>query len=105
AASERISFDNAKIFGTINLTGGRIDDLHLHDYYTTIEKKDHVVVLSPAGGPYPRYLEQGWVAQDDGIRLPDKDTRWRPEGNSKLTPGHPVTLVWDNGQGLRFEKT
>ncbi len=104
-ATRRLSFDNGVVYGTINLTGARLDDLHLHDYYTTVEKSENVVVLSPAGGPFPRYLEYGWVAQGQNVRTPASDTVWQVQGNSKLTADAPVTLIWNNGQGLRFEKT
>ena len=33
--------------------------------------------------------------------MPDAETLWRAEKGGSLTPGSPVTLVWDNGQGLR----
>src|SRR5690606_20748736 len=32
AKTERLSIDNGKVFGTIALTGGRMDDIALHDY-------------------------------------------------------------------------
>lgn len=105
ARSERLSFDNGKIYGTINLTGARLDDVHLHDYYTAVDKKDNVLVLSPAGGPYPRYVEYGWVAQDAKTKVPDASSVWQGQGNGKLEAGKPITVTWNNGQGLRFEKT
>lgn len=102
-ASERIAFDNGTVYGTINLTGARLDDLNLHHYHTSVERTKTVAVLSPAGGPFPRYLEYGWVAQGNNIKVPDGGTQWQVQGNNKLTQDTPVTLVWNNGQGLRFE--
>src|SRR5262249_40455577 len=32
------------------------------------------------------------------------DTLWRAEGPGTLTTATPVTLVWDNGQGLVFRR-
>ncbi len=103
--AQRITFENAQTIGTINLAGGRIDDLKLKNYFRTIEKKENVFVLSPVGSPYPRYGEFGWVAQDKKIRVPDSKAQWRVSGNNKLTPDSPVTLLWNNGQGLTFKKT
>ena len=37
--------------------------------------------------------------------MPGRDTVWRVEKGAPLTPGSPVTLVWDNGQGLVFRRT
>lgn len=102
--SPRIAIQNAKISGSLNLKGGRLDDLSLNDYYDTIEHKDHVFLLSPKDTVFPRHVSWGWVAEGN-IALPGDDTLWRAEGNDKLTPGHPVTLKWDNGQGQVFENT
>ncbi len=105
ASGKRVSFDNGAVYGTINLTGGRLDDLRLHKYYTTVDKTDNVLVLSPAGGPFPRYLEYGWVAADSGVKVPDGNSVWQVSGNDKLTQDKSVTITWNNGEGLRFEKT
>ena len=32
------------------------------------------------------------------------DTIWKVKGNSTLTPNNPVTIEWDNGDGLIFTK-
>src|SRR5258707_15577184 len=37
--------------------------------------------------------------------MPGRDTMWRAEKTAPLTPSSPVTLVWDNGQGLVFRRT
>ncbi len=100
----RLKIDNGSIFGSMALVGGRIDDLSFQDHYDTLEKTEHVVLLSPAGTEYPRYVEMGWVAGDTTIKVPDHDTRWQVEGNDLLTQGHPVTVYWNNDQGLRFER-
>lgn len=102
---KRASLENSQVSGSINLTGGRIDDLKLKNYFTRIEKEENVVLLSPAGSPFPHYAEFGWVAQDKDIKVPDGKTQWSISGNDMLTPGAPVTLIWNNGQGLSFEKT
>ena len=33
------------------------------------------------------------------------DTVWKQEGTGALTAGHPVTLTYDNGEGLIFRRT
>ena len=37
------------------------------------------------------------------MKLPGPGTLWQSE-DSTLSPGHPVLLTWDNGEGLRFER-
>jgi YidC/Oxa1 family membrane protein insertase len=104
AKTERLSIDNGKVFGTIALTGGRMDDIALHDYFTTLEKTENISVLSPKGTDFPRYNEYGWVSDDKNLVLPGPDSHWQVRGNTKLTTENPVILTWDNGRGLRFER-
>ena len=37
-------------------------------------------------------------------RLPDRDTVWQQEGSGSLSPSNPVTLKYDNGDGLTFRR-
>ena len=106
AESPRLKIDNGSVFGSLALKGGRIDDLSLQRYYTTLEKTDHVVLLAPAGTEYPEYLEFGWVTDDKDVRVPDNDTVWQaaPGSGSILGAGTPITLQWQNGRGLTFER-
>jgi YidC/Oxa1 family membrane protein insertase len=105
SAGGRVEFDNGEVFGSISLKGGRIDDLSLREYFKTQEEKKNVSVLSPRGSAYPRTIDYGWVAQDSNVAVPNKDTIWSARGNRKLTQENPVTLIWNNGQGLTFERT
>lgn len=104
AEAQRITVDNGQIFGTLSLTGSRIDDISLHHYFETLEARKEVSVLSPSATPYPKYIESGWTA--DNIALPGKDTRWTLKTPGvPLSKDSPVTFTWDNGQGIRFERT
>jgi YidC/Oxa1 family membrane protein insertase len=107
AASPRITVDTPRIKGSINLKGGRVDDIALKDYRETVNPTSpNIVLLSPEGGPMPFYAEYGWVA-DTGTTavLPAPDTVWTAETPGTLTPATPITLRWDNGQGLTFRRT
>lgn len=103
--SVRVPFDTPKMDGTINLSGGRIDDLALKNYFETLKKEKEVTLLQPAGGEYPFYAQTGWVAGASPVAVPGKDTTWIVEGNNTLSPEHPVTLTWNNGAGLTFKRT
>ncbi|MCD7058904.1 membrane protein insertase YidC [Pelagibacterium xiamenense] len=107
AASDRVAIDTGALSGSINLTGARIDDLHLLRYQeTTDPDSPTITLLSPAGSPEPYYLEQGWVAPaNTDVALPDAGTEWTVEEGETLTAETPVTLVWDNGEGLVFRRT
>jgi YidC/Oxa1 family membrane protein insertase len=105
AAAERVAIDTPSLKGSINLQGGRIDDLLLADYHVTVDRSSPLVELfSPAGSEHPYYAEFGWVAAQGGPSVPGPDTVWRAEGGP-LAPGKDVVLSWDNGAGLIFRRT
>jgi len=102
---DRVAIDTPAIAGSINLVGGRIDDVSLKNYHETVDPKSaNIVLLSPAGTPNPYYAEFGWAARE-GIDTPNATTKWTAEGNAKLTPSTPVTLTWTNGQNITFRRT
>ena len=105
AISPRVAIASDRIRGSIPLRGRRIDDLILADYReTTARDSPNIVLLSPDGGASPYYAEFGWsTVPGSGIRVPDKDSMWQTTGGP-LSTGHPVTLSWDNGAGLLFER-
>jgi YidC/Oxa1 family membrane protein insertase len=105
AAAERVPIDTPSLKGSINLKGGRFDDLLLADYHVTVERSSPLVELfSPENSEHPYYAELGWVGAPGGPALPTAETVWRAEGGP-LAPGKDVTLSWDNGQGLVFRRT
>jgi YidC/Oxa1 family membrane protein insertase len=64
------------------------------------------VLLAPSGSPQPFYAEFGWTgAAGTSAKLPGPDTLWRQEGGGALSVDRPVTLVYDNGEGLVFRRT
>jgi YidC/Oxa1 family membrane protein insertase len=107
AASPRVAVDTPAVGGSIALKGGRIDDLVLKRYRETVDPNSpNVVLLSPAEGPNAYFAEYGWVAPPgSSVRLPDRETLWQMQGSGTLTPQTPITLAWDNGQGLTFRRT
>ncbi|MGZ5914749.1 MAG: membrane protein insertase YidC [Hyphomicrobium sp.] len=107
AASPRIAVETPSLRGSIALKGGRIDDLVLVRYHETVDPKSpNVTLFSPTNSPQPYFAEYGWVPQSGAqTKLPDRDALWTVEGQPTLTPTTPVTLQWDNGQGLVFKRT
>lgn len=104
AQGPRVTIEGPGVSGSILLQGGTIDDLKLVNYRQTVEKDSPpVVLLSPRGAADTYFAEFGWVAAGGTPVLPGADTRWTAD-RDKLTPATPVTLTWDNGQGLRFER-
>ncbi|HLX97875.1 MAG TPA: membrane protein insertase YidC [Roseiarcus sp.] len=104
AASPRVAIDAPSVAGSINLKGGLIDDLVLKDYRETIDKNSPLIrLLSPSGPPNAYFTETGFVAAAEGVNIPRRDTLWTADAKT-LSAGHPVTLTWDNGQGLTFKR-
>jgi YidC/Oxa1 family membrane protein insertase len=106
-ASSRIAIETPTLKGSITLKGARIDDLSLLQYRETIDPKSPpVVLLSPARSPNAYFAQFGWLPPEGAsIKLPGNDTDWRQEGSGPLGVGRPVTLVYDNGEGLEFRRT
>jgi YidC/Oxa1 family membrane protein insertase len=107
AASPRVTIDTPRVSGSISLKGARIDDLSLVQFRETVDPKSPPIVLySPSGTDNPYYAEFGWVAAGGApIKMPDRNTLWQQETNGSLTPNHPVTLKYENGDGLTFSRT
>jgi YidC/Oxa1 family membrane protein insertase len=107
AAVPRVKIDTPRLSGSISLKGARIDDLSLVQFRETVDPTSPAIVLySPSGTENPYYAEFGWVpASGSTLRLPDQNTMWQQEGSNSLTPSTPVTLKYDNGEGLTFRRT
>jgi YidC/Oxa1 family membrane protein insertase len=107
AASPRVAINTPTLRGSIDLKGGRIDDLALEHYRETTDPASPAIVLfSPSGAPEAFYAEFGWVAAaGTTAAMPGPDTVWKQEGSGALGIDHPVTLTYDNGSGLIFRRT
>ena len=107
AASSRIPIATDSLQGSIALKGGRIDDLALVKFRETVDPKSPpIVLLSPSGSPEPFYAEFGWTNAAGGtVAVPTADTVWKQSSTGALSIAHPVTLTFDNGQGLEFRRT
>ncbi len=102
----RVKIATNRLEGSINLVGGRLDDLLLRGYREEISDKSPLIRLfHPVGSNNAYYAETGLVASAGGPKLPDSKTVWEVEGNDVLSVENPVTLKWDNGEGLVFKRT
>ena len=105
ADSQRVTIDTPSLQGSIALTGARLDDLSLRDYRETPDKNSpSIVMLSPHGAPAAYFVESGFVPQGSSVSVPTPSTVWNESEGRDLTPTTPVTLKWDNGQGLVFKR-
>ena len=106
AATSRVKIDTPRLSGSISLKGARIDDLSLVQYRETVDPNSPaIVLLSPSGTESPYYAEFLWLPSGAGTKVPNSETTWQQDGTGDLTPSHPVTLKYDNGDGLTFRRT
>ncbi|MDF0489150.1 membrane protein insertase YidC [Sphingomonas sp. H39-1-10] len=96
----RVRIETRSLQGSINLKGGRIDDLVLSKYKETVAKDSPSIRLfSPSGTEHAYFAGFGWSG--DGVTTPGADTVFTASA-PVLTPAQPVTLAWTNPQGQRF---
>jgi YidC/Oxa1 family membrane protein insertase len=102
-AAPRVRVQTPALHGTVPLTGNRIDDLRLAKYREEVDPNSpDVTLLSPGGTEHPYYAEFGWIGEG---KLPDVTTAWQgAAAGATLEPGKPLTLTWENGEGLVFER-
>ena len=101
--SARVKINSPRLHGSLSLVGGRLDDLTLSDYHEELDKSSPaIVLLSPSGAEGAYFTDYGWVGE--GISLPNSETLWSATSQT-LNPEKPVTLSWDNGEGLVFKRT
>lgn len=106
ADADRIKINTPRLEGSLSLLAGRIDDLRLKDYTETIEEGSPIVtLLSPEGSANAYYGLNGWAAASgvEPADVPGPNTLWS-SSDKNLTPNSPVTLAWNNGKGLSFQR-
>jgi YidC/Oxa1 family membrane protein insertase len=103
ALNPRIMINTSKIHGSINLVGARLDDLTLATYHETTEPKSpEITLLTPQQAKGAYFVDFGWKGS---VKVPDATTLWKvKDSNQQLTPNQPLTLHWDNDEGLKFER-
>lgn len=118
AAGDRIEIRTPSVTGSINLAGGRIDDLHLDGYvlcprselyFCAVERGPDgetptIILLSPRGGPNAYFADWGWIRGSSDVVV-GVDTVWQAPAGSVLTPDTPVTLTYQTDDGLTFSRT
>ncbi len=108
AKTSRVKIKTPRLDGSISLKGARIDDLHLTDYNVRLnDPSEKITLLSPTGSSNAYYALHGWtpyggLTYDD---VPHANTPWVLENGDVLTETTPVTLKWENGNGLTFRRT
>lgn len=102
---KRVSIKSDKLKGSINLKGGRLDDVTLLDYKVSEkEDADYVDLLNPKNTKDAYFVDFDILCPNK-TDLPAKDSVWEIKGNETLSTQEPVIIYWENDQGVRFERT
>jgi YidC/Oxa1 family membrane protein insertase len=105
AKTKRIKVENQNIKGSISLQGAIIDDIVFKNYKKDLDSETKVTFLNPKNSTNEYFIETGWASGgNDKVKLPLDNTIWNVKGNNILTPGSPITLEWNNNEGLIFTK-
>lgn len=98
----RIAIRTDNLEGSINLEGGRIDDLKLTQYHETVDRENSPTIrlLSPRATEHGHYAQHGWIAGGNV----GENALWSAPAGAILTQDMPVTLTREK-DGLIFEKT
>ena len=105
AQSPRLRIETERLSGSVALRGARFDDLVLTKYRETLQPSSpQIRLFHPTGTELAYFAEYGWVVpQGQTIKVPDRDTLWTASA-PVLSANSPVTLTWDNGEGLVFRR-
>lgn len=100
SSARRIPIRTGNLEGSINLNGGRIDDLVLTQYFETMDRDVPIRLLNPRSAAHGHYVQLGWIADGEA----GQNAVWTAPENAVLTPETPVTMTRRQGE-LVFEKT
>ncbi|MEN0040881.1 MAG: membrane protein insertase YidC [Pseudomonadota bacterium] len=102
----RVPLASGRLEGSINLRGGRIDDLRLLDYRETVDTASpNIQLLNPAGKPNAYFAEFGFSPNEAAGQLPGPNTIWQLAAGDRLTPETSISLQYVNDKGLTFTRT
>ena len=102
--AKRIVIDAPLVRGSFSVRGARLDDVILTSYNETLdENSENIHFLKKTSSDTPFFVEFGWSSSDSGQTMPSADSLWSAD-RDVLSPATPVTLTWDNGQGLQFTR-
>ena len=102
--AKRIVIDAPLVRGSFSLRGARLDDVILTGYKESLDDhSDNIHFLQKTGSDMPFFAEFGWSSSDASQLMPTDESLWSAD-RDVLGPSSPVTLTWENGQGLTFTR-
>jgi len=106
--SARIAIKSDTVEGSLRQVGAVIDDILLVKHKETTDPNSPSIRLLQSQTDENGYsVLSGWKAASncDAGLMPNETTPWQIHGeNSTLSPNHPITLLWFNDRGIKFER-
>ena len=102
--AKRILIDAPLVRGSFSVRGARLDDVILTAYKESLAKdSENIHFLQKTSSEMPFFAEFGWSSSDADQQMPNAESLWSAD-RDVLSPSTPVTLTWENGQGLTFSR-
>ena len=101
---KRIKIENSSVIGSISLVGAMIDDMSFKKHKTNLKDNKNIVFLNPKDTENGFFVETGWSSIGNKIKVPSSNSLWTNVGNNILDQNNPITLKWDNKEGIIFKK-
>jgi YidC/Oxa1 family membrane protein insertase len=103
SSNQRVKLTSQNLSGSINLGNGRIDDIVMEKYRSSIDPNSNkITLLSPTGSINPYFAEFGWIGSEGTFG--GSGTNWRTD-TSALKPGTPVVLTAQTKKGMGLKRT
>lgn len=102
---KRLNIEAPLVRGSISTMGARIDDIILTNYFQTLDDdSEQIRLFHRFDSETPYFAEFGWTGESgQSLTLPTAKTIWQSNQRT-LTPGKPIKLSYDNGEGLVFKR-
>jgi len=106
--SPRVKIDSKRVSGSISLRGALIDDLSLKNYNVHLnDESEKIVIFSPIQESTGYWAFHAWWSPDKSVAaedIPSSKTLWQLKSGNTLSETSPISLEWDNGNGLIFNR-
>jgi YidC/Oxa1 family membrane protein insertase len=95
---DRVFFENNKIYGSVNLTGGRVDDISLKKYKKELDSQENVNIFSPASSKERYFSDFGWISSGSN-EVPNPQTKW----NILNSNDNEILISWISEENIEFQ--
>ncbi|MBF0402230.1 MAG: membrane protein insertase YidC [Magnetococcales bacterium] len=107
-SDDRLNFSNGLVSGELSLTGAQLVQLEFLKHLDQLPPEGKPIQFlrhnAQAKGPEVFFGESGFLATPD-IQTPGRKTVWQTNSRGGVQGNGSLELFWDNGKGLRFEKS